>query len=376
MYNDELTELSANIDDLYLDPNNPRFWSEQTHRRTPDNRVTEEAVQSRVVHEIRRHQVEELQYSILRSGFLPLDRIVVRPLEGADNKFVVVEGNRRLAALKLLRTRIRENTVIEEHISDEYLESLLEQTNEIDVLVYSGSDACDVSWILQGIRHIGGIRNWEPAQRAKLVADQIDNGSATFTEAGQKFGLGPRAVGRLYRAFKALEQMRRDDEYGRKARNDYFSLFEEAYRNPSVRRWLEWDENESSFQNLENLHSFYSWITPDEDDEPEERRRLHNPRHVKSLGVLLEGENRALISKVDRHEVGIESAEFAAKDGRPGDNWRERLLGGLDVIRSLPTEVITQNPEEYRDLLVEMTSEIEKFRAMAEALMDAEHETK
>ena len=281
---------------------------------------------TRVEQEIRRHGIEELQYSILRNGFLPLDRIVVRPLEGAENQYVVVEGNRRLAALKLLRSRIEENVVIEEHISDEYLDNLYEETNQIDVLVYSGTDSDDISWILQGIRHIGGIRNWEPAQRAKLVADQIENGSASFTEAGQKFGLSARAVGRLYRSFKALEQMRQDDEYGKKARNDYFSLFEEAYRNPHVRRWLEWSEDEYRFQNPENLHYFYSWITPDEDDEPEERRRIHNPRHVKVLGTLLEGDNRSLMAKVDRHELEIETAEFMAEGVKPVENWRERLF--------------------------------------------------
>ena len=168
--------------------------------------------------------------------------------------------------------------------------------------------------------------------------------------------------------------MRQDDEYGKKARNDYFSLFEEAYRNPNVRRWLAWDESENCFQNQENLRTFYSWITPDEDDQ-DERRRLHNPRHVKSLGMLLEGDNRSLIAKVDRHEMGIESAEYAAEEVKPTEDWRERLRGGLDAIKSLPAEVIAEHPEEYHGLLVEMRLEIERFMAMAEALMGGEHES-
>ena len=375
MYNDELSELAIDINNIYLDPNNPRFWSEKTRRRTSDRRVMEANVQSRVEQEIRRHGIEELQYSILRNGFLPLDRVVVRPLDVVDNKYVVVEGNRRLAALKLLRSRIEENVVIEEHISDEYLENLHEETSQIDVLVYSGTDSDDISWILQGIRHIGGIRNWEPAQRAKLVADQIENGNASFTEAGQKFGLSARAVGRLYRSFKALEQMRRDDEYGKKARNDYFSLFEEAYRNPNVRQWLEWKEDEYQFKHMENLHFFYSWITQDEDDEPEERRRIHNPRHVKILGSLLDGNNRSLIAKIDRHELEIEAAEYVAEEVREAENWRERLHSSLDVVKSLPSEVIAEYPGEYYSLLLDMTGEIEKFMLMAKTLMDAEHES-
>lgn len=334
----------------------------------------EDTIQASVAQEIRKHGLEELQYSILRNGFLPLDRIVVRPLEGVPDRFVAVEGNRRLAALKLLRQRISEGTVIEEHISDEYLEKLQDQTDKLTVLIYSGSDSDDISWILQGIRHIGGIREWEPAQRAKLVADQVENGSASFTEAGQKFGLSARAVGRLYRSFKALDQMRQDDEFGGKAQNDFFSLFEEAYRNRNVREWLGWDEADSQFKQLENLRFFYSWIVKDEDD-PENRRRIHNPKHVKCLGTLIEGDHRSLISKVDRHELGIEAAEMAAEEVEPADNWKERLLGSLDIIKSLPGEVITQNPQEYRALLSEMTDEIDKFKTMADALVAQENET-
>ena len=169
--------------------------------------------------------------------------------------------------------------------------------------------------------------------------------------------------------------MRQDDEYGKKARNDYFSLFEEAYRNPNVRQWLEWEESEYQFENLENLHFFYSWITQDEDDEPEERRRIHNPRHVKILGSLLDGNNRSLIAKINRHELEIEAAEYVAEEVKAAENWRERLLSSLDVVKSLPSEVISEYPSEYHSLLLDMTAEIEKFMLMAKTLMDAEHES-
>ena len=134
MYNDELTEEIISIDNLYLDPNNSRFWDQQSRRPIPDVRTTEEAIQRRVEQSIRHHDIEELQFSILRNGFLPLDRIVVRPLKSHDDKFVIVEGNRRLAALKLLRERIREGLVAEENVSDEYLDNIFDQTKELSVL--------------------------------------------------------------------------------------------------------------------------------------------------------------------------------------------------------------------------------------------------
>lgn len=369
MYKDQLSERTINIEDLYLDPNNPRFWNQETRRKTPDSRTMEQSVQSRVEQEIRKHGIEELQNSILRNGFLPLDRIVVRPIRQSDGRYVIVEGNRRLAALRLLRQRIEEETVVEDHISDEYLNKLQKDTDKIDVLVYEGSesDDDDISWILQGIRHLGGIRNWEPAQRAKLVSNQVENGSASYTEVGQKFGLSPRAVGRLHRSYKALEQMRQDEEFGQKTRNDYFSLFEEAHRNINVRKWLAWNEDEFIFENNENLKIFYSWITPDEDSD--NVRRIHDPKHVKCLGTLVGGNHASLITQVEQHEIGIETADLKAREMEPTNTWKERLQGSLDDIKSLPSDVIRENPREYRDILDDMINEIRQFRTMADTLL-------
>ena len=123
------------------------------------------------------------------------------------------------------------------------------------------------------------------------------------------------------------------------------------------------------------MHFFYSWITHDEDDEPDNRRRIHNPRHVKILGNLLDEDNRTLITKIDRHELDIEAAAFVAEGVKPVENWRERLLNSLDVVKSLPSEVIAEYPSEYYSMLYEMTSEIEKFMSMAKSLMSEDDES-
>ena len=374
MYNDELTERTIRIVDLFLDPNNPRFWGLGSRRVFSDKRTMDDKVQSRVEQTIRGHGVTELQHSILRNGFLPLDRIVVRPISGSNGKYVVVEGNRRLAALRFLRQQISEGLVVEEELSEDYLNRLVDQTDNVSVLVYNGSASNDISWILQGIRHIGGIRSWDAAQRAKLVVDQVDNIKASFTEAGQKFGLSARAVGRLYRCYKALDQMHQDDEFGKAARNDYFTLFQEAYRNASVREWLGWNDISYRYEKIENLRTFYSWITPDEEDS-ENRRRIHNQPHVKFFGNLISSDHRHLISKVDRHEMTIDAAERLAEEAEPGETWREKLQGALDVISSLPVAELTKAPQDYREMLTLMTEEIKKFIRMIDASVsdDDEH---
>jgi len=105
----ELVEKKAKIENLYLDPNNPRF-ADITNRplMIPSHKITEQSVQEAALQRILedRFEVKQLKDSILGMGFLQVDRLVVTPLPGENEKFLVIEGNRRLAAVKdLMRDR-------------------------------------------------------------------------------------------------------------------------------------------------------------------------------------------------------------------------------------------------------------------------------
>ena len=366
MYTDQLDEQTIAFDDIYLDPNNPRFWTEKSVREVPDNRIPDARIQDRTLDSISQHGISELRDSIVRNGFLPLDRIVVRPLTDNAEQFVIVEGNRRFAALTVLRREIADGTVAEDGLELDYLEGLQENTNNLDVLVYRGTDTHDISWLLQGIRHISGIRPWSPAQRARLVSKQIDDNGLTFRAAGQTFGLSAQAVGRLYRAYKALEQMRGDDEYSGKAKNEYFTLFEEAIRNRYVRDWLGWDNDSFSFQDMDNLSQFYSWICPD--DEHDNERRVHDPRQIKDLGVLIAGGHHTLINQVDNYEETIGQAR-AKVDGIVSKSaWQDKIQQARNIIADLPQEVMFEEPTAFMEALLEIEGQIAQRKAVLEAL--------
>lgn len=365
MYTDDLEEKSIPFDDIVLDPNNPRFFTEKSTGDIPDAKVADERVQERAWASIEGLGIQELYHSILRNGFLPLDKIVVRALP--SGKYVVVEGNRRLAALKLLRSGIEEGTIDEEHIDDEYLNNLYDATNELVVLVYDGDVGHDISWILQGVRHIGGIRPWQPAQRARLVADQIESKGLSFSEAGQKFGLSAQAVGRLYRAYKALEQMRQDDDFQGKARNEYFSLFEEAIRNKQTRDWLGWQDESTEFENNSNLKQFYSWIVPD--DDRENVRRIHDPKQIKKLGTLVADEtNRVLLDRVDDHEVSLDWAYDSVIKTPTEYDWRSAVQEAIHLVGRIPQASIAKNSAALLDMLNELDSSIHGLKEMASAV--------
>jgi len=335
-------------------------------QNVPERKIFDGHVQARTMAEIVKHGVDQLIESILRNGFLSMDRVVVRKIESSDF-FVTVEGNRRIAALKRLREKIDQDLVKEDNISDDYLENLISDTDRIEVLEYTGPETGDIAWMLQGIRHVSGIREWEPAQRGRLVANQIEKHQLGFREAGQHFGLSAIQVGRYYRTHKALEQMRNDEEYQDKARNDYFTLFEESIRNKSVKGWLGWNNKEMRFDEENNLQQFYSWITPDEDNE-EKRRRIHDPRQIKILGQLIAGEHDDLLNSIDHHDITIEGARDRANQLGQKHEWRKALDRAKFLISELSSAAIEGEPREVLKALTKIEEVIAVRKRMAESV--------
>lgn len=367
MYSEELEQRQLSLDQLFLDPNNPRFWSERK-KMTPEAKIPEPKNQDKTQKAIEDFGVKELRDSILRNGFLPMDRIVVRPIQGHGDKYVAVEGNRRLAALKMLHRQIEAGEIDEDGITDEYLNKLRASTVNIEVLLYKGTEG-DISWVLQGIRHISGIRDWSAAQRAILVAKQVDelksiDNRGVFTRVGQQFGMTAKAVARFYRVHNSLEQIHSDDEYGTKSQDEnltLFTLFDEAHRNSAVRSWLEWDEDNQKFKNTSNLKQFYSWIIPDE--EQQNKRRIHNPDHVKFLAKLLEKKRTDLVGAIDRYEMTIEEVKGNINAIQENDsyNWLADIDGAKKAVNKLPIQVMMEHPEELRKALIELRECIDKI---------------
>lgn len=371
MYINDLEVIKVKIDDVYLDPNNPRFWVDSSSKIIPDLKIPDDKIQIRTTESMQDFGIEDLYVNILRNGFLPLDRIVVREIRGHSGKYVVVEGNRRLTALRKLRKNIEDDLVDEESIDEAHLQKIKEKTDILEVLLYKGGELQDISWLLQGIRHISGIRNWGPAQQARLVVNRVDNHNMSFTEAGQQFGISPQKVGRLYRVFKALEQMKADEEFQTKAKNEYFTLFEEVIRDKKVRDWLGWEPEQNKFTNVDHLKMFYSWISPD-DEAPEgveNKRRIHDPRQIKKLAEIVDDEHKNILNKFDQWEFTIEQAQDKATKKHSSFDWREALEQVEEILGSIPQISIQENAEEFIGRLDNILKQVESSKKMAQAIV-------
>ena len=354
MYNADLQEESLPIGALYLDPNNPRFPDKKGWIKA--SRITEVDVQARAFERISSYGIRELANSILRNGFLPLDRIVVAAIEDVPDSYVVVEGNRRLAALRTVIKEINEDEVDADDLSEYYLSDLLSSIELINCLVYTGSNT-DIAWILQGIRHLSGIRDWSPAQKAELVVKEIDQGDLKFRAVGEMLGMTANQVGKYYRSYKALEQMKSDSDFGDRFDKSYFTLFDEAYSKTAIRNWLGWSESEHRFENTDQLHTFYQWITPDPDND--NKRRIHDPRQMKILSKLVDPKHASILADFnDGNFESIEQAEARTVGELPAVDWRDKIAQAETALLGVPL-VALEDPAELAERLKSLEAKIQ-----------------
>ena len=286
----KLKSIKVKPENLYLDPNNPRFIEER--ERVPESRFMEEAVQRNTLGKLEAIGIEDLIESISKYGFLTIDRVIVKPLD-KDGNYLVLEGNRRIAALKRVKELHQEGEIT---LGDQVLKSLL----EIEVLVFNG-DIEDIVWTIQGLRHLTGIKEWPKLQQAKFITENFyERKKMKFREIARMLNLKPSEVSTLIRSYYAFIQAKNDEEYGDDITSKKFSIFSEGvFKKPSLKDWLGWNDRKMKFTNDENFKNFLRWIAE------EKVKRAIDVRDVISKLVL--SANKDILESFNNDEIDLEA---------------------------------------------------------------------
>jgi predicted CopG family antitoxin len=258
MLNFEAKDIS--LADLLLDPNNYRFLDNRDYKRKPKNRYASEKVQTstlRLLSQDKRYQLSELKKSILTNGYVPMERIIVIPYDPKPGKFLVVEGNRRVAALKSLLQDDEEGVI---ELSEEEKASFKEIPCAI--LKVPANDRARAERIIMGIRHIAGPREWGAYQQAQLVKELHDQENQDFAAIGEHLGISTVEVARRYRAMTALKGMEDDELYSEKSEPEFYRLFHELVSLPDVRVRFGWDSESNQFTDQEKAREFFELVAP------------------------------------------------------------------------------------------------------------------
>lgn len=131
--------------------------------------------------------IEELMEAIAENDFFPGEPLIVTKGEG--DKFIVVEGNRRLTALRLLQDP-NECSKPGERVRS-IASSATHKPINIPVIVSPTRN--DILPYL-GFRHITGVKQWEPLAKARYI-HQIFNSTNTDLSPRERYEEVARTIG-------------------------------------------------------------------------------------------------------------------------------------------------------------------------------------
>lgn len=350
----KLTEKQVLARDVLLDPNNYRFQDQPDYVRVAPDRYQEAAVQAKARQRLRGTDgLMQLKASILKNGFITVERIVVRDLSGAPGKYVVVEGNRRVAAIL---------SILDDHEAGATVDQLiLKSIQEIPVLVAEASSQNDLDVFLaslMGIRHVSGIKQWDGYQRAKLVADMRNSMHLTSADIADRLGMSTIEVNRRYKAFSALEQMQKSDDFGDYADPSMYPLFHEAVSVPQVRNWLGWDDQLSLFQHADETNAFYSLLVPVDTEDGSRPPKIESHRDVRELKSILSNVDAKAVL-LDQYRTFADALATARKDEISGQ-WRTNVITAVEALDDLGVKEIKAFGASDRELLVKLKAVTEE----------------
>ena len=146
----------------------------------------------------RERAVNELVDSIATSGYWKHEELFAAKEQG---KLVAIEGNRRLAAVKLLLDENLRTRIGASGIPDLPAEAR-EQLRKLPVIECTREEV----WQYIGFKHVNGPQDWDSLAKAQYIARVCNDYGIQLDEIARTIGDRHDTVKRLYRGLMVLNQ--------------------------------------------------------------------------------------------------------------------------------------------------------------------------
>ncbi len=199
------------IEQLHLDARNPRIQE-----------LGEDLGEEKILEVLwREYSVDEVAMSIAQNGFFPHEPLFVTE---ENKKLVVVEGNRRLAAVRLLR-----QPDLRKRLQATNLPGISKKA--VDDLGFLPVIRCqhETIWQYVGFKHVNGPQAWDSFAKAKYIAWVKNALGIDLGDVARTIGDTHSTVTRLYRAYMALQQAERKGVYSPERRTRRHFSFSHLY---------------------------------------------------------------------------------------------------------------------------------------------------
>lgn len=249
-------QLNIPIELIDLDPENPRLAKE--------SRGSTQFELLQTLYD--QFDVDELAYSMAENGYFDEEPIIVVPqkmpkdfiysddievqqkeiqtlVSNRKIRFTVVEGNRRVATLKLLLdNELRKKLKIANDFPKPASDKVASDLKIIPSIFYSNRD--DISAYL-GVRHIAGLLKWEAYAKAVFLATRIEEGikkkksiENSIKEVQRQTADRSDVIRKQYLCYKVLKEAEDDLNFDTTNIKNKFSLITVALNSPSIREFI------------------------------------------------------------------------------------------------------------------------------------------
>jgi hypothetical protein len=266
----------AKLDNLRLDPRNPRLKEGMENASQPEL-LTELA---------REYELQELARSIADNGYFSEEPLVAVK-DKNKSSWTVVEGNRRLAALQLLENPQAAPKELRAQWID-LSKNRLKRVSQIPLLEYKHRN--EITPYL-GFRHITGVMQWRPYQKARYISQLVEDNELTFAQIARVIGSKTPTVREHYIAYTLVRQARDQMLIETTFAEASFGVLRRSLSDPNIRAYvgLELDKSEKDLakpipkSKSARVEEFFEWAFGDNETEPV----LTDSRDLRKLGTVL-----------------------------------------------------------------------------------------
>lgn len=202
----------VDADSLHFDYENPRLAEYGVDEKLDEDEILDILWDAM--------DVQELVQSISASGFFEHEALIVAK---EKRRNVVIEGNRRLAAVKVLRSPqlAAEKGWPVPRLTAAQRKSL----DQLPVLF----ETREGSWRYLGFKHVNGPAKWGSYAKAVYIADVHKKYKISLEDIAHQIGDRHRTVQRLFRGLMVLEQAEREKVFDREDRYNSRLAFSHLY---------------------------------------------------------------------------------------------------------------------------------------------------
>ncbi|MGA3334225.1 MAG: ParB/Srx family N-terminal domain-containing protein [Terracidiphilus sp.] len=345
------TPIKVTTDLLDFDPRNPRLVEDGIENPTEAQIIKALADTA---------DLAELVESIAANGYIDIEPLIVKQLDG---RFLVFEGNRRLAAIRILQDpELAKGTGISPPAISDGIGETLKQ-----VTVYAVEDADEARDFI-GFKHINGPHKWDALAKARFAADwyrkERDNG-ITVERIAQRLGDRHDTVVRLVSGMFVLDQAQEAGVFDLQdrfpGRKFAFSHLYTALTRPGFREFLglpvEWRSADPTpspvpADRVDNLRRVMVWLYGSKADEIEPVVTSQNP-HIKQLSAVLQ-HSLARSVMLTRNDLREAYAQVESKS----DRFEKSLINARQEAESALAQITGYDPSDTT--LLEIGSELSK----------------